>query len=133
MIDHINAFVLPVRNVEKCALFSRDKLGFNLDQLENDEAYLTMKDKNSPVLALKSLNLVSKEISEERIRPQEENIIKRTHFVVFVSDVDKEFEDLKLKGVNFVNPPTTREGGWRNAHFEDPEGNLWEIAQRPRK
>jgi catechol-2,3-dioxygenase len=30
MIDHLNAFVLVVRDVENCALFYRDKLGFDL-------------------------------------------------------------------------------------------------------
>ncbi len=41
MIDRVNALVLVVRDVESCALFYRDKLGFHLDQLERDEAYLT--------------------------------------------------------------------------------------------
>ena len=131
MIDHINAIVLAVRDVEKCALFYRDKLGFNLDQLERDEAYLTIGSGGGIVLALKSLDLLAKEISTERIRPQQEGI-KRTHCVVFVADLDAEYRDLSGKGVHFVDPPKTQAGGWRNAHFEDPEGNLWEISQRPR-
>ena len=128
MIDHINAIVLAVRDVEKCALFYRDKLGFNLDQLERDEAYLTIGSGGGIVLALKSLDLLAKEISTERIRPQQEGI-KRTHCVVFVADLDAEYRDLSGKGVHFVDPPKTQAGGWRNAHFEDPEGNLWEISQ----
>lgn len=132
MIDHINALVLPVRNVEKCALFYRDKLGFKLEQLESDEAYLTIGDKGGLVLALKSLGLVSKEISAERIKPGEETV-KRTHLVVFVADIDTEYEDLVEKGVHFVTLPTTKQGGWRTAHFEDPEENLWELSQRPKK
>ena len=84
------------------------------------------------VLALKSVDLVAEQISKERIRP-EEKTIKRSHCVVFVNDVDKEYEDLKQRGVHFVKPPTTQPGGWRTAHFEDPEENLWEISQRPKK
>ncbi|MDH2901601.1 MAG: VOC family protein [archaeon] len=71
-------------------------------------------------------------ISEERVRPREE-VIQRTYYVVFVDDVDKEYKELRRKGANFVKPPTTQTGGWRTAHFEDPDGNLWEISQRPKK
>jgi lactoylglutathione lyase len=132
MIDHINALVFPVRDVKGCASFYRDKLGFNLDQLEDEEAYLTIGGKGGLVLALLSMDLVARTISEERIRPREESI-RRTYGVVFVDDVDREFEELSLKGVHFLRPPTNQPGSWRTAHFEDPEGNLWEISQRPKK
>lgn len=132
MIDHVNALVIPVRNVEKCAVFYRDKLGLSLDQLEQDEAYLTIGKEGGLVLALKSLQMSAREISEERIRPDEESI-KRNHCVVFVSDIDKTYDELREKGVSFVNPPITKDGGWRTAYFEDPEGNLWELSQRPKR
>lgn len=132
MIDHINALVLPVRDVERCASFYRDKLGFNLDQIQDDEAYLTIGGKGGLVLAVLSIDFVAKMISEERVRPREE-AIQRTYYVVFVNDVDKEYEELRRKGVHFVKTPTTQADGWRTAHFEDPEGNLWEISQRPKK
>ena len=131
MIDRINALVLPVRDVKLCADFYRDKLGFSLDQLETNEAYLTI-GANAPVLALKSIDLVAKEISVEKIRPKEVTI-NRTHYVVFVVSVHKEYGDLRQKGVHFVNSPATKSDGWRTVHFEDPEGNLWEISERPKK
>jgi len=131
MIDHVNAIVFTVRDVEKCALFYRDKLGFRLDQLEKDEAYLTIGTGGGIVLALKSMDLVAEQISPERVRSQPETV-KANHCVVFVTDLDGEYNDLLRKGVHFINPPKTQEGGWRTMHFEDPDGNLWEIAQRPR-
>jgi lactoylglutathione lyase len=130
MIDHVNALVFAVRDVEKCALFYRDKLGFSLDQLEQDEAYLTLGSRGGIVLALKSMDLVAEQISQDRIRPQQASV-KTNHCVVFVTDLDAEYNDLLRKGVQFINPPKSQEGGWRTAHFEDPDGNLWEIAQRP--
>ena len=132
MIDHINAIVFAVHDVEKCAVFYRDKLGFRLVQLEHDEAYLDIGPSGGIVLALKSLDLVSREIFQDLMRPQEESINKRNHCVVFVTDLDAEYNALLSKGVHFVNPPKLLEDGWRTAHFEDPEGNLWEIAQRPK-
>jgi lactoylglutathione lyase len=131
MIDHINAIVFAVRDVEKCAVFYRDKLGFSLDQLEQDEAYLSIGSSGGIVLALKSMNLVAEQISQDRIRPGQDTV-KGNHCVVFVTDLDGEYNDLLRKGVNFINAPKSQEGGWRTAHFEDPDGNLWEIAQRPR-
>ncbi len=130
MIDRINAIVLVVRDVENCALFYRDKLGFNLDQLERDEAYLTIGSGGGVVLALKSFDLAAKQIAPEWARPQQENV-KRNHLVVFVTDVDAEYGDLSRKGVHFLNPPKTLDDGWRTAHLQDPDGNLWELAQRP--
>lgn len=132
MLDRINAIVLAVRDVNNCALFYRDKLGFRLDQLEEDEAYLTLGTGGGTVLALKSMNLLGREIGEDRIRPNEEGV-KMSHCVVFVGDIDREYADLKQKGVEFIGPPSTKEGGWRTAHFQDPEANLWEISQRPKK
>ena len=130
MLDRINAVVLAVRDVKKCAMFYRDMLGFRLDQLEDEEAYLTLGT-GGTVLALKSVQLVSKEIGEGRIRPKEEGA-NRTHLVVFVGDIEREYNDLKDRGVNFVSLPSPQLDGWRTAHFEDPEGNLWEISQRPK-
>ena len=132
MIDHINAIVFAVHDVEKCAVFYQDKLGFRLAQLERDEAYLNIGPSGGIVLALKSLDLVSKEISQDLIRPQAESIHKPNHCVVFVTDLDAEYNVLLSKGVHFVNPPKFLDDGCRTAHFQDPECNLWEIAQRPK-
>ncbi|MDG6909803.1 MAG: VOC family protein [Nitrososphaerota archaeon] len=123
--------MLAVEDVGGCATFYRDKLGFHLDEMHDEDAYLSFGP-GAPVLALKTIALAAKEVSESVIRPNEE-AIKRTQLVVFVSDVDAEYAELRRKGARFVNSPSTKEGGWRTAHFVDPEGNLWEISQRPRR
>lgn len=130
MIDHLNAFVLVVSDVEKSAVFYRDTLGFDLRQLERDEAYLRIGAGGGIVLAIKSVELAAKEISEERMRPGQPSF-ERNHFVVFVADIDAEYRDLLAKGARFIDAPKLLEGGWQTAHFEDPDGNLWEIAQTP--
>lgn len=132
MIDRIDAIVLPVKDVEACAAFYRDKLGFRLDEIHEEEAYLSLGKPGTPVLALKSVALAAKEVSAAKIRPGEETV-KRDQLVVFVDDVDAEHRSLLEKGVRFVNKPTTKDDGWRTAHFEDPDGNLWEISQRPKR
>jgi lactoylglutathione lyase len=128
MIDHVNAYALSVRDLEKCVSFYRDKLGLTLKDKEGDFAYLLFGGKGGPGLALVSIESAAKMISEAQVRPKE-STIHRNYFAVFVGDVDMEYEDLKAKGVHFVKPPTTQPWGQRIAYFEDPEGNLWEISQ----
>ena len=132
MIDHVNAVVLPVRDVEKCASFYRDKLGFKLNHTDDVSAFLAIGGKGGLVLGLISVDNVAELISAEQVRPREETI-HRTYYAVFVDDVDREYQELKEKGVHFVKPPTTQPWGQRIAYFEDPEGNLWEISHFPKK
>ncbi|TMI39326.1 VOC family protein [Candidatus Bathyarchaeota archaeon] len=131
MIDHVNAYALSVRDLEKCVSFYRDKLGFTLKDKEGDFAYLVL-GKGGPGVALVSIDSAAEMISEVQIRPKE-NTIHRNYFAVFVEDVDKEYEDLRAKGVHFVKPPTTHPWGQRIAYFEDPEGNLWVISPLPQE
>ena len=125
MIDHVNAYVLSVRDWENCISFYRDKLGFKLQDKTDDFAYLVFG--NGPGLGLLSVESAAKMISQDHIRPKEDTI-HRDYFAVFVDDVDKEYEDLNAKGVHFLKTPTTYPWGQRIAYFEDPEGNLWEIS-----
>ncbi len=132
MIDHVNAVVLPVRDLEKCASFYRDKLGFKLNYRDDESTFLSIDGKKGGlILGLISVDNVAKLISEEQVRPREETI-HRTYYAVFVDDADREYEELRAKGVHFVKPPTTQPWGQRIAYFEDPEGNLWEISHFPK-
>ena len=127
MIDHVNAFAFPVRDLEKCVSFYRDKLGFQLKNKEADFEYLVFDSQAGPGLALISIESAAKLISEAQIRPGED-AVHRNYFAVFLEDVDKEYDELRAKGVHFVKPPTTFPWGQQIAYFEDPEGNLWEIS-----
>lgn len=50
-----------------------------------------------------------------------------------VEDVDTAYEDLRVKGVEFIRAPEDRPWGLRCAHFKDPEGNVWEIHTPTKK
>ncbi|MBO0887862.1 VOC family protein [Candidatus Bathyarchaeota archaeon] len=132
MIDHFNAYVLVVHDLEKCLSFYRDILGLQLKTKEDDFVYLVFTNQAVPGVALLSIDSAAKNISETQIRPREKSV-HRTYFAVFLEDVDKEYESLKSKGVHFIKPPTTYPWGQRIAYFEDPEGNLWEISHFPKK
>ena len=44
-------------------------------------------------------------------------------------NVDSDYEQLKAKGVQFIQEPKTQVHGQRTAYFKDPDGNIWEIQQ----
>ena len=46
-----------------------------------------------------------------------------------VADVDSVCRQLKAHGVALLNGPVDRPWKRRTATFEDPAGNVWEIAQ----
>jgi catechol 2,3-dioxygenase-like lactoylglutathione lyase family enzyme len=131
-IDHLNAYALTVRDVKRCAEFYRDALGLELKHLSDTFAYLKFKSNDGPGIALVSAEGLAKEIPRERIRPDEQPL-QRNYFAVFLEDADRAYEELRQKGVRFVQPPATRPDGQRFAFFEDPEGNLWEISHFPKK
>jgi lactoylglutathione lyase len=132
MIDHVNAHALTVRDVKKCAEFYRDKLGFKVMELGDEFAYLKFSDKPGPGLALVSAAGLAREIPKDRVRP-DDDLPGRNYFAVFLADADVAYEELRQKGVRFLQPPATRPDGQRFAFFEDPEGNLWEISHFPKK
>ena len=131
-IDHVNAYALTVRDVKRCAEFYRDKLGLKVAELSDNFAYLKFGDKGGPGVALVSALGLSREIPKERVRP-EEHLVQRNYFAVFLDDADRAYEELRKKGVRFLQPPATRPDGQRFAFFEDPEGNLWEVSHFPKK
>jgi len=47
---------------------------------------------------------------------------------MLVDDVDKEYQDLKNKGVNFVTEPKNQHWGGRTAMFADPGGNKFILV-----
>jgi catechol 2,3-dioxygenase-like lactoylglutathione lyase family enzyme len=132
VLDQLNAYALTVRDVKKCAEFYRDKIGLKLMELQDGFAYLKFSDKPGPGVALVSAEGLAREIPKERVRPGE-SLLQRNYFAVFLDDADRTYEELRQRGVRFVQPPATRSDGQRYAFFEDPEGNLWEISHFPKK
>jgi catechol 2,3-dioxygenase-like lactoylglutathione lyase family enzyme len=132
VIDHVNAYALTVRDVRKCAEFYRDQLGLKLKELQEGFAYLTFGEQSGPGVALISADGLAREIPAERVRPAEK-LLQRNYFAVFLEDADRAYEELRQKGVRFLQPPATRSDGQRFAFFEDPDGNLWEISHFPKK
>jgi lactoylglutathione lyase len=54
----------------------------------------------------------------------------RFQLTIWVDDADATCTQLKSHGVTLLNGPIDREWGVRTAAFADPDGHVWEIAQR---
>jgi uncharacterized glyoxalase superfamily protein PhnB len=49
---------------------------------------------------------------------------------VWVEDADAVSAELATHGVELLNGPMDREWGVRTASFTDPDGHIWEVAQK---
>ena len=131
MIDHLNAYAIGAKDVRGLAAFYRDRLGFQQKELSDNFAYLTFGPKGTAGIALVHMPAFQSEIAD-RSTPVAKEGLSRGYFAIFLEDADREYEELRSKGVEFVTPPTTRPDGQRYAFFRDPEGNLWEISHFPK-
>ena len=78
MIDHVNAYVLVVRDLENCVAYYEDKLGFKLKNKEEDFAYFVLGNETVPGLALITIRSAAKNLSDARIRPDERVLSRNT-------------------------------------------------------
>jgi catechol 2,3-dioxygenase-like lactoylglutathione lyase family enzyme len=54
----------------------------------------------------------------------------RFQLTIGVDDADAVCAELASRGVKLLNGPVNREWGMRTASFTDPDGHIWEVAQR---
>jgi lactoylglutathione lyase len=54
----------------------------------------------------------------------------RFQFTIGVDDADAVCAELATRGVSLLNGPTNRKWGMRTASFTDPDGHIWEVAQK---
>jgi lactoylglutathione lyase len=54
----------------------------------------------------------------------------RFQLTIWVDDADRVCAELGTLGVDLLNGPMNREWGVRTASFTDPDGHIWEIAQK---
>ncbi|HKT22216.1 MAG TPA: VOC family protein, partial [Nitrososphaerales archaeon] len=69
VIDHLNAYAIPVRDLEKCVSFYRDVMGLTLQHKEDDIAYFVFGKQDRPGVALVTMNSAVSLISEGQVRP----------------------------------------------------------------
>jgi catechol 2,3-dioxygenase-like lactoylglutathione lyase family enzyme len=126
MIQKIGATVLFVKDLEKCAAFYRDLLGFRVTF--TDDVSVAYKVDGHDFVVLQVAAAVDM-IGEATLTP-EQVTGSRMLLCADVDSVDATYKALTDKGVSFIHAPKDQPWGIRAAYFADPEGNLWEIREQ---
>jgi len=121
MIDDVKIVTISVADQDKSLEFYTKKLGFKTvtDQpLGSGSRWIELKvPKTGTHIALASL-------------PGKEPVAGKMSSVVFsCQDVDRTYEELKKRGVEFVQPPVKEHWG-TSALFKDPDGTIFCLSGR---
>ncbi len=124
-LKDIDVVVLFVSDLDRAKAFYQDTLGLPKTHEDQSSAIFGLASTSLLLLSITGAEdlLSSEAVSAERPSGA------RSQLVSFVEDVDTIYSDLIAQGVEFVRDPVDRSWGLRTAHFKDPDGNVWEIAQ----
>lgn len=93
------------------------------------------EDEDSAVFQFENtlVNLLKVSAARELIEPgsvASREAGSRFQLTIWVDDADAVSAELAEHGVELLNGPMDREWGVRTASFTDPDGHIWEIAQK---
>jgi catechol 2,3-dioxygenase-like lactoylglutathione lyase family enzyme len=93
------------------------------------------EDEDSAVFRFENtiVNLLKMSAARELIEPgsvASREAGSRFQLTIWVDDADAVSAELAKRGVELLNGPMDREWGVRTASFTDPDGHIWEIAQK---
>jgi lactoylglutathione lyase len=96
---------------------------------------LVFEDDVAAVFQLENmvLNLLEAQAAHELIDPAPVAIRDagaRFQLTIWVEDADAACAQLTSRGVELLNGPLDRDWGVRTAAFADPDGHIWEIAEK---
>jgi lactoylglutathione lyase len=124
---------LPAQ-ISAITLFVEDLAAARRFYVEMFELPVHFEDEESVVFAFGGtlVNLLVATAAPELIAPATvaaRDSGSRFVFTLPVEDVDARCDELRAKGVALLNGPVDRPWGVRTASFQDPDGNIWEIAK----
>ena len=93
------------------------------------------EDEDSAVFRFENtlVNLLKVSAARELIEPgsvASRDAGSRFQLTIWVDDADGVSAELAKRGVELLNGPMDRVWGVRTASFTDPDGHIWEIAQK---
>ena len=121
MIKGIKFVGIPVRDQDRALVFYTKKLGFSIttDQPFNDtQRWIELRIPGADT----GVVLFTPEGHEDRI-----GTFQSISFVA--KDVQKTYDELSARGVEFVGPPQVADWG-SSATFKDPDGNQFVLGSK---
>jgi lactoylglutathione lyase len=124
-LKSVGAITLFVEDPRRSQSFYEEV--FALPVIWEDEDSAVFKFKNTLV------NLLKMSAARDLIEPgsvASREAGSRFQLTIWVDDADAACAELAKRGVELLNGPMNREWGVRTASFTDPDGHIWEIAQK---
>ena len=114
---------IVTKNVRKMADFYRGAL--RIEPIDYGDEYVEFKTRGG-ILSIFAFS------EQEKLAPGSTRPASNRNVMIEynVSNVDAEYERLKMMKVNFVKTPTTQAWGNRSVYFRDPDGNLINFYTR---
>jgi predicted enzyme related to lactoylglutathione lyase len=134
MIQRLAATTLFVNDQDEALDFYVNKLGFEvrMDQTMGSFRWLTVSPKAQPDMQIILMKLAAYgHMDAERAEALRELIRKGISAagVFETADLQKTYEELTAKGVEFASPPQRKPYG-AEAVFKDPSGNRFSLNER---
>ena len=124
-LTSVGAITLFVEDARRSQSFYEEVFGLSV--IWEDEDSAAFKFENTIV------NLLRIPAARELIEPgavASREAGSRFQLTIWVDDADTVCAELATRGVELLNGPMNREWGVRTASFIDPDGHIWEIAQK---
>ena len=124
-LNSVGAITLFVEDPRRSQSFYEEV--FDLPVIWQDEDSAVFKFENTIV------NLLKISAARDLIEPgavADRETGSRFQLTIWVEDADAVSAELATRGVELLNGPLNREWGVRTASFTDPDGHIWEIAQK---
>ena len=124
-LKSVGAITLFVEDPRRSQSFYQEV--FDLPLIWEDEDSAVFRFENTIV------NLLKMSAAHDLIEPGSvgsREAGSRFQLTIWVDDADAASAELAKRGVELLNGPMDREWGVRTASFTDPDGHIWEIAQK---
>lgn len=133
MITRLSHATLWVDDKDEALAFYRDKLGFEVrnDVTMEGFRWLTIGAPNQRDLELVLMEPTPSPMMDEETAAQLRSLMKKGAMgagVLHTDDCQKTYEELKAKGVEFINPPREQPYGIE-AIMKDNSGNWFSVTQ----
>lgn len=132
-LSHVSVYVL---DQERAKQFYTEKLGFEVrtDAMMGSFRWLTVGPKGQPELEIVLMGLSPNQHMDEETCAMMRKLVEKGVLgagVFATADCKGTYEELKAKGVEFVQPPTERPYGIE-ALMKDDSGNWFSMTQPTR-
>jgi catechol 2,3-dioxygenase-like lactoylglutathione lyase family enzyme len=124
-LNSVGAITLFVEDPRRSQSFYEEV--FDLPVIWQDEDSAVFQFENTIV------NLLKIPAARDLIEPgavADREAGSRFQLTIWVEDADAVSAELATRGVKLLNGPLNREWGVRTASFTDPDGHIWEIAEK---